>query len=270
MYNKFFTSKTALQTDAVGTLAHEMQHLINDSRRIYINNADDYEQVWLDEGLSHLAQELLYYKVSGFTPKSDLNLSTVASTQVKVDAINAYQVDNLGNFMDYLAAPETHSPVAMNDSLETRGSTWSLLRYALDQGANAPATYTRALVNSNLVGTANFNSAFGAAFSGGIVTALRQMALASFLDNSGISTDTKYAYASWNFRSILPAITTSKLFPLLTHPLTPTVPAAFTLRSGAAGYVRFGVIANATASINSASGSASVPATIELLLVRTK
>lgn len=270
VYNKFFTSKTVLQTDAVGTLAHEMQHLINDSRRIYINNADDYEQVWLDEGLSHLAQELLYYKVSGFTPKSDLNLSTIASTQVKVDAINAYQVDNLGNFMDYLAAPETHSPVAMNDSLETRGSTWSLLRYALDQGANAPATYTRALVNSNLVGTANFNNAFSGAFSGGIVTALRQMALASFLDNSGISTDTKFAYASWNFRSILPAITKSKLFPLLTHPLTPTVPAAFTLRSGAAGYVRFGVIANATATINSASGVAAVPATIELLLVRTK
>ena len=45
-----------------GTLAHEYQHLINAGRRIYVNNADDFEEVWLNEGLSHIAEELLYYQ----------------------------------------------------------------------------------------------------------------------------------------------------------------------------------------------------------------
>ncbi|HEX9484953.1 MAG TPA: Ig-like domain-containing protein, partial [Gemmatimonadaceae bacterium] len=49
-----------------GVLAHEFQHLINAGRRLYVNNAaQDFEEVWLNEGLSHIAEELLYYRQSG-------------------------------------------------------------------------------------------------------------------------------------------------------------------------------------------------------------
>lgn len=270
VYNRFFTSKDSVRTGAIATLAHEMQHLINDSRRLWVTNANDFEETWLDEGLSHLAEELLYYRVSGLSPKSDLSLTAVTASQALVDAINQYQVGNLGNYYDYLSAPEVHSPYAPNDSLETRGATWALLRYAIDQSPNASATYTRALINANLTGLLNFNAAFGAAIPGGLLAAARQMALANFTDDSGLSVDPKYAFPSWNFRSVLPALSQNRTFPLRTRQLTPSVPVAFPIRGGGAAYVRFGIGPNVTATVASTSGSAAVPATVELILIRTK
>jgi hypothetical protein len=48
----------------VGTMAHELQHLINASRRIYENGTWSglLEEVWLNEGLSHIAEELVFYR----------------------------------------------------------------------------------------------------------------------------------------------------------------------------------------------------------------
>src|SRR5690606_23646136 len=46
-------------------LAHEFQHLINDSRRLYVNKALVWEDSWLNEGLSHIAEELAFYAASG-------------------------------------------------------------------------------------------------------------------------------------------------------------------------------------------------------------
>ncbi len=266
VYNQYFKSKDTVQTDAVGTLAHEMQHLINDTRRVYVNNAG-WEDVWMDEGLAHLAEEMLYYRVTGLQPKGHLTLSAVTNSQVLLNAINAFQVGNLSNYYDYISAPEMHAPYSPNDSLETRGAIWSLLRYALDQSPSAPTTYTRALVNTTLWGMANFNAVFGTAIPGGLLAAQRQMAIANFTDNSGVTVDAKYTFLSWNFRSVL---TGFGQFPLLTRALTPTKPAAFPIRGGGASYLRFGVGAGATGTITSSSGAAAVPATVELILIRTK
>ena len=86
--NEQFAVKATVQTQTVGTLIHEFQHLINASRRIYITDATDFEDVWLNEGLSHTAEELLYQRISGFTPKSDLDLATITATQARLDALN--------------------------------------------------------------------------------------------------------------------------------------------------------------------------------------
>ena len=117
---------------------------------------------------------------------------------------------------------------------------------------------------------ANFNAAFGAAIPGGLLAAARQMAIANFTDNSGLPVDTKYTFLSWNFRDVLPALSQSRAFPLLTRQLTPSVAAAFPIRGGGAGYVRFGIGANVTATVASTSGASAVPASVELILIRTK
>jgi hypothetical protein len=52
-------SKAYVNEQTVGTLAHEFQHLINASRRLYVTDTDEYESVWLNEGLSHIAEELV-------------------------------------------------------------------------------------------------------------------------------------------------------------------------------------------------------------------
>src|SRR5262245_7176003 len=64
-----------------GTIVHEFQHLINAGRRLYVNDAETFEDTWLNEGLSHVAEELLYYKVSGISPRQNID-STKARTAV--------------------------------------------------------------------------------------------------------------------------------------------------------------------------------------------
>ena len=263
--NPFFSNKDSVKTNSIATLAHEMEHLINDTHRQYVTNAG-WEEVWLDEGLAHLAEELLFLRASGFQLKSDFTLQALL---VKSFAVNTYQVGNLSNFYDYLQSPEVHSAFAQNDIFETRGAGWSLLRYAIDQGQNAPETYTRALLGTSLYGMSNFNSVFVNAVPGGLLAATRQMAIANYTDDSGLAVDAKYSYLSWNFRDVLAGFSPG-VYPLLTRALTPTKPAAFPIVGGGAAYMRFGVAAGITASVNMSSGPNAVPATVELIVIRTK
>ncbi|HEV7993961.1 MAG TPA: hypothetical protein VGP25_19185, partial [Gemmatimonadaceae bacterium] len=55
-------------------LSHEFQHLINASRRLdTTSKALAFEDRWLDEGLAHMAEELLYYRESGMQPRQNLD-----------------------------------------------------------------------------------------------------------------------------------------------------------------------------------------------------
>ncbi len=270
-YNGFFRSKTTLRSDVIGTLAHEFQHLINASRRIYVTDADDFEDVWLNEGMSHIAEELLYYRVTGLSPKSDLTLTSITATQARLDAVNAYQVGNLANFADYLKATDTGAPYKQDDDFATRGAAWNLLRYALDLGSGLTNTYLRALVNNVTNGIPNFNQTFANVFTGGVVGATRQMVIANFFDNANLPIDPKYAFPSWNYRSVLPALASSGSgFQLVTKGLVGTTPQSYTLRGGGAGYYRFRVSAGQTGTLTPTSGGAAVPAGIEMILIRTQ
>lgn len=66
-------TKSQVLNGTIGTLAHEYQHLINAGRRLYVNNAPVFESVWLNEGLSHIAEELAFYKASnGLAPRQNM------------------------------------------------------------------------------------------------------------------------------------------------------------------------------------------------------
>ncbi|HYR06208.1 MAG TPA: Ig-like domain-containing protein, partial [Longimicrobium sp.] len=71
---------SAVRESTLGTLAHEYEHLINASRRILVNTPwnGQLETVWLDEGLAHIAEELMFYQGSGTAPGMDLDLADVA------------------------------------------------------------------------------------------------------------------------------------------------------------------------------------------------
>ena len=59
-------SKAQVVTFTNGTVAHEYQHLINASRRMYVNGVGpNFEEKWLDEGLAHIAEELNFFRVAG-------------------------------------------------------------------------------------------------------------------------------------------------------------------------------------------------------------
>lgn len=265
--NEQFASKTAIQTQTIGTLIHEFQHLINASRRIYITDASDFEDVWLNEGMSHTAEELLYQRITGFTPKSDLNLATITSTQARLDAVNAYQLQNLFRLSDYMQATETSSAYVQNDSLETRGGTWGLLRYAMDQSPGTQSQYLKSLVNSAFNGAKNFDAVFAGTFSNTIAWT-QAFNIALFTDNAGFTIDPKYTILSWNFRSVLPQVNTNA-FPLKTRSLIGGTAQTLSMQGGSAGYLRFRIDVGQTGSVASSSAGASLPAAVIMTIIRT-
>ena len=121
--------------DSVTTavLAHEFQHIINSSRRLYVTNTPAFEEKWLDEGLAHVAEELLYYRESGLSPRSNLDLTTARSTTNIRVAFTSDMGGNAARYRTYLERTATNSPYSPDDSLPTRGAAWSLLRYSVDR-----------------------------------------------------------------------------------------------------------------------------------------
>jgi hypothetical protein len=243
--NKF--THTQVQHLTNSTTAHEFQHLINASRRLYINTAaTDFEVVWLNEGLSHVAEELLFYKQSaGLAPRMDVD-SLAFSSQQNVDSYNYNQSNNFGRFYYYLQAPSKNAPYAPNDSLATRGATWSFLRYAADHRGTSDGDTWKQLVNSTTTGIQNLQNVFGA----GITNSFRDWAIATIADDVP-GAGAEWQQPSWNFPSMWVRLTrnSTKSYPLATVTVGDGSPLAVTLNGGGAAYVRFGIGANQVGSV---------------------
>lgn len=156
--------KDEVLTFVNGTVAHEFQHLVNAQ-----TGSGGAFDVWLNEGLSHLAEEVVGHAATGFTPGSDLTLSNYDAVPDGVALFNTYHVGNWFNLHEYLEAPsDTAGLVVTSDPLgartfRMRGAAWSFLRYLLDRfetRAGEPAA-TRALVRN---GSADSRDAVEAVF----------------------------------------------------------------------------------------------------------
>ena len=252
--------KSNVGSEVLGTVAHEYQHLINASRRMYINtDATDFEDVWLNEGLSHIAEELLFYRVSGLGPRANLDAPTIRSSSTSVNAFNNYQSSNFGRYREFLLSPTKYGPYSDNDSLETRGATWAFLRNAADKLGSSDADTWFRLVNSSTTGFANLRGVFGST----ITTQLRDWSTSVLTDDlSGVAAT--YQQPSWNYRSVFGALSSSG-FPLATVAMTAGT-RTVSLVAGSAAYTRFAVTAGGTASV-----SWTTPSTlVQFTLVRTK
>lgn len=128
----------------VGVIGHEFQHLINSSRRLFVNTTALYPETdYMEEGLSHIGEELLFYTESGLAPKMNISIDTLRATQQRLDAVNTYQISNLARFRNYLRSPSGNSPYQRDQGgpdLETRGAAWSWLRYLADRPALVTAS----------------------------------------------------------------------------------------------------------------------------------
>jgi hypothetical protein len=252
----------------IAVIGHEFQHLINASRRLYVNDAFDFEDVWLNEGLSHIAEELLFYSASGLAPRQNITFNQLVASQTMVDAVNAYQIDNFGRLLDYVENPETHSPFAGNDALATRGATWQLLRYAADRSTRPQQSIWHSLVNSRNSGITNFTAELG-----DFLPLVRDWAVAQYTDDVVGQTVAIHQHPSWHYRSIMPRVLNQQNpppYPLKTRTLVSGTPLSLTLNGGGAAYLRFGVGAGATGKITPTSSGGPPPSTVSFTLVRTR
>ncbi|MCE2902948.1 MAG: Ig domain-containing protein [Gemmatimonas sp.] len=260
------------------TIAHELQHLINASRRLYVNvGAAPNEQTWLDEGLSHVAEELLYLRISNFTTRQNLTLSEIGSSTTRSDQFRNYASQNFSRFYSFLIAPEVNSPYAPNDSLATRGAIWNFLRFAAGrQGASSESAFLRALVNSTTTGVNNLQ---GVLSGGQFADYLRDWTIALIADDHAPATTTalgaSYTNPTWNFRNIYPGLRFSGgaalgVYPIATRSLVSNVPQRITLAGGTSSYLRFSVAGGQRALVTLSSNGAVPAVTLRYGIVRLR
>jgi hypothetical protein len=148
-----------------GTLAHEFQHMILYNYRILVYGegliANYMEELWLNEGLSHIAEDL-----------------------------NGFYADNIGRADLFLEGPwNTKLTFQDDDNLENRGAVYLFLRLIGDRYGES---VYRSLVQSYYSGIDNVERATGTGF----LELFGNWSTALCLSGSGITTDPRFNYSS--------------------------------------------------------------------------
>jgi len=138
---------------------HELQHLINFNEKVLLRRGRE-EAVWLNEGLSHLAEEMVSLLHERRYPPP---LGRGSPAQLFPDTAGWFVLNNMINAFLYLREPYKHSLSALagGGTLEERGAGWLFTRWLSDRyGADLP----RRLVQSPLRGATNVADRVGRPF----------------------------------------------------------------------------------------------------------
>lgn len=224
-----------------GTIAHEFEHMINASERIRTPVVvDDFESVWLDEAMAHLAEEATGRALRGIGEAENPDFARLS---VSPDDFNAFFFQNFARFRGYLQNPGPVAPTSSlaDTSLAARGAAWAFLRYTADHfapGGDVKA-FTKALAVAPDTGVSNLLKRIG----GGVPfdTLAAGWMVANYADDFGIpNLAVKYTYKSFNMRSNVAAITPSRTYPLLVNTVTGAYRSPpLQARSASGNYFRF-------------------------------
>jgi hypothetical protein len=153
-------SKPQVERLIPSTFIHEFQHMISFNQHVLVRDGSE-EALWLNEGLSHVAEELgskLYesrYPAPSGRSSADQLFPDSSQGFISGDMTNAYR---------FLSTLPNHSAVALqgNASLEERGGAWLFLRWLGDH--KGEGIYGR-LVQTASTGTQNVEDKAGESFA---------------------------------------------------------------------------------------------------------
>ena len=242
----FAITLDALRNIAIPLIGHEFQHLINASRRLYVNQATTFEEPWLNEGLSHVAEELLYFEVSGLRAGTNLTVQDIVNANPPADTLFfRYMGGNISNFAEYLSQPAEASLMGPPNVLETRGAIWNFLRYASDRSPVSDTVFFFDLVNGTEGGIANLDRVLG---QGESLSWMRDWTVAVYADDLVPGVDARFQASTWNLRDIYPALTIRGIelndYPLNVRPLADAQTISLDLLAGGTSYMQFGLVAD--------------------------
>jgi hypothetical protein len=259
-----FSKALVLQT-SLGTIAHEFQHLINASRRLYVVQTTHWdEQTWLNEALSHVAEELMFYRASGMAPRQNIGLGDIQLTGRANTAFASYMDQNIRRYQRYLEENEGQSPydATENDEndLATRGAGWAFLRYVADHRTGTEADLWRALVDADVKGFANLHQALGTDPR----PIVRDWTTSVYADDVVGNLDARWSQPSWRFRTFYNG------WPLTLRNLAAGEASVF-LKSGSGAFGRFGVAGGQVGTFTARTGTgAPLPSQVYVTIVRTR
>lgn len=204
------TFSCAHSKDAVGqltpsTFIHELQHMISFGQHEILRNGTNEEESWLNEGLSHIAEELgsRYYenKFPPPTGRTDADQAFPDSSQgfISGDLYNSY------HFLLDPASTDTADKASVSNwgdgdgTLVQRGGIWLFLRWLGDQQDSL--VYGRLDQTTN-TGVPNVVAASGVSFP----TLFGEYALALYVDSlPGVpraSIPSEFRFTSRNLRAL--------------------------------------------------------------------
>jgi hypothetical protein len=252
-----------VDTNTTAVIAHEFEHLINSSRRLYVNNANVFEEKWLDEGLAHIAEELLFYHEAGLAPRMNLGAPDIQASPRRSTAFNLDMTGggNTSRYRGYLFNPSRSSPYAADDSLNTRGAAWNLLRYLADRASSTDGNIFFRLANGPAVGMVNLQNVFGK----DVPTKVRDWATSHAVDDIAATT-TDLQQPSWNWHSIYPVLFGS--YPLQIPSLVDGTTYSGSIVAGGAANYRFSVPSGGTATLTLGGASRAAGSHVQLVVVR--
>ncbi len=258
-------SSSLIKSQSVGTMGHEFQHLINASRRNLPTNEDS----WLNEGMSHIAEEKIYYAATSTNPGGNIAYADIHPGGSFTQSYNDYSSNNIGRLYSWLAAPDANAATDASASLAQRGSAWAFLRYALDRKGGTENTLLAALAGGPDIGRTNLTNRLGTSMD----TWLKDFVVAAYADDAGISAGSTYLMPSWNFRDIYPHLNYGSgfVYALKTADPTSGVGQSLTLAANGVGYVRLGVGASVFSTVSVAkSGGGALPSNLSVMVLRRK
>jgi hypothetical protein len=142
------------------TFLHEFQHMISYNQKVLVRRTSD-ESTWLNEGLSHMAEEM-----GGrlFERRYPAPQGRGLPTQLLPDSAIPFYRGDIDNALLYLGAPAQHSVSAFDGlgSLEERGASWLFLRWLMAQKGEA---ILGRLVQSPRTGRRNVEEVAGEPFA---------------------------------------------------------------------------------------------------------
>ena len=257
-------SRGLVDTLTTGVLAHELQHLINTSRRMYVNTAaEDFEVLWLNEGLSHIAEELLYFRESGYVPRTALSTQSITRSQTHWNTWVSDDASNFVRFYLYLSDPGNNSPIDAGDALETRGATWAFLRFAVDHSSTNDAATWQRFGNSTTTGLETLR--YG--LQRDPAPLLRDFAVAN--SPGPWPPDIRFLHRSWDFDDVFGQVFVGG-YPVPITLLREGTSVSVAARGGSASYYRFQVLPDVQPLLKFGSGEAPANGKLKFMVVRTR
>jgi hypothetical protein len=212
-------------------LIHELQHMISFNQHVLRRGQDD-ESIWLNEGLSHFAEEL----GQRFIPDARCPLFASCFAQ--------FAEGNIQNAYLFLEAPsETFlvAPLTGGPTLAGRGASWLFVRWMADHFSADTlkgTQVTRALLQGGSPGEGNVTAVTGLPFE----RAVGEWLLANYLENLPDYPQVgRLRYRTWNLRATYAAnfpVNFDRPYPLVPDSTEGAYLRNGTLRGGTGHYLR--------------------------------
>ena len=198
-------STAIVRNSAPATFIHELQHMISYNQHVLVRSGTT-EDIWLNEGLSHMAEELggkLYetHWPCPNLPPCPASPGRASTAQIFPDSSQGFLPPNFGNAYDFFSSRQNYSLTSPTGfgTIEERGVAWLFLRWLVDQKGEAKLTQ---LVQTKTVGTLNIEAVFAEQFPVLFADYMTAVLLDDFPGATAGQIPSRYQFTSRNLRAI--------------------------------------------------------------------